>query len=209
MVCPRPGTIAVALGLETPPLGDLPFRSGRLRPESGRRFCAGKLGEGRADIDSTSPVHSRHTNNKTCACHPDRRMVLEPFARHTPPGHSDYPAAGSAVSIRAFRPAFQPGESVKVADSADCRRSRVDPERNSGVAGLENRPPVGGLCALDYSLRRGGGIMGGNHFINSGRIIHILSSISPPKRIIFPKVYPQNSRFFLQKPAVFPEFSTI
>ena len=81
-------------------------------------------------------------------------------------------------------------------------------ERGSGMAGLENRPAAGRLCPLDHGMRRGSGIMGCNYFFNSGRVIHNLSSISPLKSLVFPKVYPQKSKLFLQKSAVFPGFST-
>jgi hypothetical protein len=62
---------------------------------------------------------------------------------------------------------------------------------------------------LDYGLHRGGRIMGRSAALNPSRLIHKLSGISPPKRLVFPKAYPQKSNVFRQKRAVFPGFSTI
>jgi hypothetical protein len=133
-------------------------------------------------------------------------MDPDPCTRHVPTDPTAQLADQSAVSIHPFRPALQFRRSGKAVDPAFYRRRGVAPKRDSGLAGMENRPAVGGLCPLDYGLYCGGGIMGCSDIFIAGRIIHNYSRIFPPKRLIFPNIYPQKIARFLQKSAFFSQF---
>jgi hypothetical protein len=52
-------------------------------------------------------------------------------------------------------------------------------------------------------VRRGGGIVGRYAIIIASRVIHKFSGISPLKRLIFPKNYPQKKALFLPKTGFF------